>query len=143
MKKILGTAALALLCLGQASALEPISAIHGSGRWKGEIYAVSPSFSYHLAVQWNPETDVAPLAVPKAIAAARAELKKMVGDAQAHFACVEVKIAMENGYWFYVVMFYSEHPLVATMGKVGIIPASLPFIVHLDGTVEPPFKKLN
>lgn len=79
MKKILGTAALALLCLGQASALEPIAAIHGSGRWKGEIYAVSPSFSYHLAVQWNPETDVAPLAVPKAIHhRIHARLKKIV-----------------------------------------------------------------
>lgn len=142
MKKHLAIASLTLLFASQANATSPVSATYGTGQWKGDSYGVAVASAKHLkAVRWNPEKEMAPLSVPSAVASARASLKKMVGDVHIHFACDEVKINQENGYWFYVVRFSSDHPSHATKGEVGIFPAILPFIVYLDGSVEPPYKK--
>jgi hypothetical protein len=52
-----------------------------------------------------------------------------------------LKLSQENGFWFYVVHFYSEDLRVARKGDVGVFPAILPFIVYLNGQSESPFEK--
>jgi hypothetical protein len=122
-------------------ATAPVSGIYGTGQWQDRIYAVSPSRSDIVAVKWNPEKEECPLSVPRALAIARASLRKMVGSHADLFRCNELKFAQENGYWFYVVRFYSDDLRVAKKGDVGMFPAILPFIVYLNGRPELPFEK--
>ncbi len=146
---LLRVSVLLAIFASEALALSPI--IRGwSGQWKDATYFVSARSGEHLrAVSWDPEKEDAPLSVKRAIAIARVALKKIVADAEAHFACEEVLIVDDsgrNGPWHYVIRFGSDHPsmvkteIVGPNGEVGIYPAIFPFVVYLDGTVESPEK---
>ena len=143
MKRHLAIAALALVIAHHARAITPVPTVHGKGGWNRDSYVVMVSSLEHLrAVRWNEKENV-PLPVPKAIAAAHAALKTMVGESHVHFVTHEVKLTKENGDWFYVVSFSSDHPSTAWRSGEDLFPAVLPFIVYLDGAVGRPEKALR
>jgi hypothetical protein len=131
-----------LLATSNASAERPPSE-GWMGQMRGQSYFVAPNAGKHLGSEWDPEKKPAPLSVAGAIAAARGSLKKLVGGAEAKFACAEVKLSpveLRSRLWFYVVVFSSDDQTVITKRADSVQPASLPFVVYFDGFVVAPWR---